>query len=187
MHIAFTIRKTFKGADHMKSDELENLSKENLIELLNMYSKNWLAMDGVWFQSVEQKYGMDEAIEHDKNAWRHYTEIEAARIKKFLRLPERAGIEGLKRALSFRMYANINEDEITVNQNVLIYRTLDCRVQNARKRKGMALHPCKSVGIIEYTYFAKAIDDRFVCEAVSCYPDITDSTCNCSWKFTLSI
>lgn len=27
-------------------------------------------MDGVWFQSVERKYGMDEAMHHDREAWR---------------------------------------------------------------------------------------------------------------------
>lgn len=170
----------------MKNKEIEKLSKENLLKLIEIYSKNWLAMDGVWFQSIEQKFGMDEAIEHDMNAWRRFTEIEAKRIKNFLRLPEMSGIEGLKKALSYRLYANINDDEITIiNNNVLIYRTLDCRVQNARKEKGMEFHPCKSVGVVEYTYFAKTIDDRFECEAISCYPEITDLTCNCSWKFTL--
>ncbi len=164
---------------------IRDLGRDDLLKLIEIYSKNWLAMDGVWFQSIERKFGMDEAMEHDENAWRSFTVIEANRIKQFLNLPERAGIEGLKRALAFRTYANINEDEITTKDNVLIYRTLDCRVQNARKRKGMEFHPCKSVGVIEYTYFAKVIDDRFVCEAVSCYPDITDETCNCSWKFTL--
>lgn len=164
---------------------IENLPREDLLKLLDIYAKNWLAMDGVWFQSIEQKFGMDEAIEHDKNAWRNFTVIEANRIKNFLKLPERAGIEGLRQALSLRLYANINIDELIVKDNVLIYRTLDCRVQNARKRKGMEFHPCKSVGLIEYTYFAKEIDDRFECEAISCYPDITDDTCNCSWKFTL--
>jgi len=104
---------------------------------------------------------------------------------RIVRLPDRSGIEGLKRALPFRLYANINEDEIIVKDNILIYRTLDCRVQNARKEKGMEVHPCKSVGIIEYTYFAKVIDDRFECEAISCYPEITDATFNCAWKFTL--
>ncbi len=169
----------------MKNKEIDNLSREDLLTLLGLYAKNWLALDGVWFQSIEQKYGMEEAVEHDINAWRRFTEIEADRIKKFLRLPERSGIEGLKRALSLRMYANLNEDEIIEKDNVLIYRTLDCRVQNARKRKGMEFHPCKPVGLVEYTYFAKAIDDRFECEALSCYPDVTDQTCNCSWKFTL--
>jgi len=166
--------------------ELQKLAKEELLELLHMYSKNWLAMDGVWFQSIEEKFGMEEAIQHDENAWRRFTVIEAERIKKFLKLPERPGIEGLKKALKYRMYANINADEITVTDNLLIYRTLDCRVQNARKRKGMEFHPCKSVGIIEYTYFAKTIDDRFECEALSCYPEITDNSCNCSWRFTLT-
>lgn len=169
----------------MGNSAIKQLSKEELLHLLDIYAKNWLAMDGVWFQSIEQKFGMDEAIEHDKNAWRNFTVVEAARIKQFLQLPERAGIEGLEKALKFRVYAAINQDEILAKENVLIYRTLDCRVQNARKRKGMEFHPCKSVGLIEYTYFAKTIDDRLSCEAISCYPDITDTTCNCSWKFTL--
>jgi len=170
----------------MSNKSIELLEKPDLLRLIDIYSKNWLAMDGVWFQSIERKFGMDEAIEHDENAWRSFTVIEANRIKQFLNLPEQAGVEGLKKALAFRMYANINEDEIIVKENVLIYRTLNCRVQNARKRKGMAFHPCKSVGIIEYTGFAKTIDDRFTCEAISCYPDVTDETCNCSWKFTLA-
>lgn len=170
----------------MNNKELSNLSKEDLLKLIELYSKNWLAMDGVWFQSVEEKFGMAEAIEHDENAWRHFTVIEAKKIKQFIKLPEQAGVEGLAKALKYRFYANINEDEIIVDGNSLTYRTLDCRVQNARKNKGMDFHPCKSVGIIEYTYFAKTIDSRFECEVISCYPEITDLSCNCSWKFTMT-
>lgn len=111
--------------------------------------------------------------------------IEARRIKQFLQLPEKAGLEGLARALSFRFYANLNRDEIHIQGNTLLYRTLDCRVQAARSRKQMELHPCKSVGIIEYSGFARTIDERITCECVSCYPDVTDSTCSCAWLFTL--
>lgn len=165
--------------------KIEELSKDQLLELVRMYAKNWLAMDGVWFQSVEKKFGMDEAMEHDANAWRIFTKVEARRIKEFLKLPDNSGLEGLKQALAFRFYSALNHDEILVEGNTLIYKTCLCRVQNARQRKGMEFHPCKPVGIIEYTYFAKVIDSRFECEAISCYPDITDTTCACSWKFTL--
>lgn len=171
----------------MANDIIQNLERKDLLRLIDIYAKNWLAMDGVWFQSVEQKFGMGEAIEHDENAWRQFTVIEAKRIIDFLALPEQAGVDGLKKALALRMYANINEDEISTIDNTLIYKTLDCRVQNARKRKGMEFHPCKSVGIIEYTFFAKTIDSRFSCEAISCYPDVKDTTCNCAWKFTLHV
>lgn len=166
-------------------ENLSSYTKDELIRLIEIYSKNWLAMDGVWFQSIEQKLGMDEAMYHDEAAWRRFTVIEAKRIKEFLQLKENAGIEGLAKALRLRFYANINKDKIEIDGNTLIYSAVDCRVQTARKRKGMPFHPCKRVGIIEYREFAKVIDERFTCECVSCYPDITDDTCCCKWKFVL--
>lgn len=173
----------------MKKNEIwDSFSREELIELIETYSKNWLAMDGVWFQSVERKYGMEEAIYHDREAWKSFTVIEARRIKQFLSLPERAGLEGLAKALALRFYGNINKDEIILSpdKKTLIYRTLECRVQSARKRKQMGFHPCKSVGIIEYSGFAQVIDNRITCECLSCYPEITDDSCCCAWRFTLN-
>lgn len=171
-----------------KNEILDSFSREELIELIETYSKNWLAMDGVWFQSVERKYGMEEAIYHDREAWKSFTVIEARRIKQFLSLPERAGLEGLAKALALRFYGNINKDEIILSpdKKTLIYRTLECRVQSARKRKQMEFHPCKSVGIIEYSGFAQVIDNRITCECLSCYPEITDDSCCCAWRFTLN-
>lgn len=37
----------------MKNDYLRSLPKERLIELIEDYAKNWLAMDGVWFNSKQ--------------------------------------------------------------------------------------------------------------------------------------
>ena len=169
----------------MYEDILRTLSREQLVELLSLYAKNWLAMDGVWFQSVERKFGMEEAMFHDAEAWRRFTAIEARRIKAFLGLPERPGLEGLAKALSLRFYANLNRDGVEIDGNTLIYRVKECRVQSARKRKGMPLHPCRPVGLIEYAGFAKEIDDRIACQCLSCYPEVHDPDCSCAWKFTL--
>ncbi len=169
----------------MKNENLGELSKEELISLIEIYSKNWLAMEGVWFQAVEKRFGMDAAMDCDVEIWDRFSDIEARKIKKYLGLPDRAGIEGLRRALGFRMYKSINDDEFTVDGNKVVYRVLDCRVQTARSRKGMEWHPCKPAGVADYTSFAKVIDDRFTCRALSCYPDVTDEGCCCSWEFTL--
>lgn len=168
-----------------RENGLAALSKSELIELIQLYSKNWLAMDGVWFQSIEQKFGMDEAMYHDGEAWKRFTEIEARRIKDFLKLPEEAGLEGLRQALSLRFYANLNRDEFVMSGDTLIYRVLDCRVQTARARKKMDFHPCKPVGLIEYAGFAKVIDRRITCKCLSCYPAVEDTSCCCAWQFTL--
>lgn len=70
----------------MYNKYLAELSKEQLLELIELYAKNWLAHDGVWFQSIERKSGMAEAMYHDEEAWKRFTVIEAKRIKEFLQL-----------------------------------------------------------------------------------------------------
>lgn len=166
---------------------LNDFSKEQLIQLVEIYARNIYALDGVWFQSIEKAEGMDTAMLHDKNAWRRFTETEARRIKNFLKLPEHPGLDGLKQALSLRFSALANPQIEFIHQpDSLTYRVVECRVQSARKSKGMPYHPCKSVGIIEHEFFAKIIDSRIDCEPVSCFPDVTDEGCACSWRFTLN-
>ncbi len=171
----------------MKNNILQAFSKEELIRLIEDYSKNWLAMDGVWFQSVERTRGMDEAMYHDAEAWRRFTVIEAKRIKQFLGLPEHPGLEGLARALQLRFYANLNEADFIWEEDgkALVYRTRECRVQRARERKGLPFHPCKPVGEIEYAGFARTIDERIASECLSCFPEVTDPGCCCAWRFRL--
>lgn len=41
---------------------LYDLSKEELVKIIVDDAKNWLAHDGVWFQAVEKRYGMDVAV-----------------------------------------------------------------------------------------------------------------------------
>lgn len=168
------------------SEALESLSHEQLIELVQVYAKNIIAIDGTWFQSVERSEGMDKAMYHDVEAWKRFTVSEARRIKNFLKLPEHAGLEGLAEALTLKSSVVSNTFRIQKSDTVLYFQVVECRVQTARARKGMPLHPCNPAGEAEYEGFAKTIDDRIQCECLSCYPDLTDDSCSCSWKFTLN-
>lgn len=166
---------------------LEDYTREQLIQLLEITAKDLMAIDGTWFQSLEREQGMDEAVHHDQEAWRRFMPSEAYRIRTFLGLDEHSGLEGLAKALPLRCTSLANEWEIVwEDDGSLLFRITDCRVQNARKRKGMEFHPCKSVGIIEYSEFARAFDERIQCACVSCFPDITDDTCNCAWRFYMT-
>jgi hypothetical protein len=165
---------------------IDDLDREALLRLLNNYAKNWLAHDGCWFQAIEEDAGIDKAMDYDREAWRRFTVVEARRIIEFLDLPQNSGIEGLKRALRFRLYSTLNVDEIEIpDERTLIYYVKTCRVQAARRRKGLQDFPCASVGIVEYEYFAKTIDSRLETERISCPPEITNPEYHCIWKFTL--
>ena len=74
---------------------LQDLSKEELIAIIVDDAKNWLAHDGLWFQAVDQKYGMETAIEIDKAAWEKFTVVEAKRIMSRLGIEPGGGIPAL--------------------------------------------------------------------------------------------
>ncbi len=165
---------------------LKKLPREALAELVEKIAVNWLANDGIWFQAVENKHGMFDAKRCNDTCWTRFSPYEAARIKQLLELPENGGIPALKQALSFRLYAVINEQTIEdVDDNCIIFRMNNCRVQAARKRKGLPDYPCKSAGMVEYPYFATAIDSRIKTECLGCPPDEHPPEWFCAWKFTL--
>jgi len=167
-------------------DILKELPREVLLKLLKSIGINWLANDGIWFQAVENSFGMNDAKRCNDSCWTRYSPYEANRIKALIDLPENGGLSALKKALSFRMYALINKQTVEeIDNKTIVFRMIDCRVQAARKRKGLPDYPCKSVGLVEYPYFAKAIDSRIRTDCIGCPPDDHPDEWFCAWRFTL--
>lgn len=166
----------------------DDLTHKQTIDLLEDFAKRWLAHDGLWFQSIEQERGIEEAIHHDIESWRNFTVIEAKRIQEFLQLPSQGGLDALERALNFRLYAFLNKQNIErPDEKTLIFKMTDCRVQSARARKNLPDFPCKPVGEVEYTLFAKTIDSRISTRCIACPPDVHPNEFYCGWEFTLLI
>ncbi|MCU0724761.1 MAG: DUF6125 family protein [Planctomycetes bacterium] len=157
-----------------------------LREILGDFARNWLAHDGVWFQAVEKAHGMVAAMAADAEAWGRFAEIEAKRIVSRFGLPEGGGLDTLAAALVRRMYAALNRYEVRrVDERTLRFRMVDCRVQQARDRKGLAPFPCKPVGEVEFSSFARGVDPRIVSRCVVCPPDGRSGDGWCEWEFTL--
>lgn len=165
---------------------LLDMEPEKLENLKNRVAKNWLVNDGVWFQAIEFSEGMDEAKRCNDSCWAQFSPFEAAAIKQLLGLDANPGLEGLKRALGFRVYEAINVQSIVEEtEKSFVFQMNQCRVQNARKRKGLDDYPCKSGGLVEYRYFARAIDSRIKTECLGCPPDVHPQEWFCAWKFSL--
>jgi hypothetical protein len=166
---------------------LRSLDKEELVRIIVDDAKNWLAHDGLWFQAVERVHGMEAAIAADRAAWERFTVVEAKRIMDRLGMQPGGGIPALLECLKHRFYARLNTQEVieaTADRAVFVMR--DCRVQSARKRKGLPDFPCKSVGLAEYAEFAKAVDPRIRTRCIACPPDDHPADVWCAWEFTIS-
>lgn len=73
--------------------------QEDISHELADAARNWVAIDGLWFQAVEEAYGMEAAIALDRLVWERFVPIEARRIKERLSLPENGGLDALEIAL----------------------------------------------------------------------------------------
>jgi hypothetical protein len=163
---------------------IDDLSRDDLLKLVKMYAKNWLAHDGCWFLAAEEQLGLEKAIELDAKAWSCFSPIEARRIMQTFDIPEGGGLAELIHALDYRLYASVNRQEVErVDEHTVRFRMVECRVQQTRQRKGLPAFPCKSVGLVEYSRFASAIDPDIETSCVHAPPDgVTD--CYCEWQFT---
>ena len=167
-------------------ERLSQLSKDELIGLLEDAAKNWLSHDGLWFLAVERAFDLETAVRLDAEAWEQFTVVEAKRIMTRWGIAPGGGVPALAEALRFRLYAYLNAQETeVVDERTLIFRMIGCRVQSTRKRKGLPDFPCKPVGLVEYAGFARTIDPRFRTRCIACPPDPHPEEFWCAWEFTL--
>ncbi len=186
--VSIQLKRLAKALDFKLDDgipqPLLDLPDEKLELLRKSVSINWLANDGVWFQAVEFDRGMNDAKRCNDSTWAQFSPFEAHSIKKMLNMGEHPGLDGLKKALQYRLYAFVNKQSFHDDTpNSFIFQMDECRVQIARKRKGLQDYPCKSGGLVEYTTFAEAIDSRIKTEVLSCPPDPHPQEYYCAWRF----
>jgi Family of unknown function (DUF6125) len=163
-----------------------SMSREELLQALEMFAKNWLAHDGCWFLAAEERLGMEAAIELDTRAWERFAAAEAHRIMTTFQIPHQGGLGALEKALGLRMYALINAQrmEWSADRKRLRFFMDVCRVQETRRRKGLSDFPCKSVGTVEFETFARTIDSRIRTTCLLCPPETAEGK-YCGWEFSL--
>ncbi|HVN03515.1 MAG TPA: DUF6125 family protein [Bryobacteraceae bacterium] len=164
----------------------ETMGREDLLRALEMFAKNWLAHDGCWFLAAEERFGMETAIELDACSWARFAAAEARRIMATFDIPADGDLPALEKALGLRLYSVVNTQRVewTQDRQRLRFFMDECRVQQARQRKGLPSFPCKPVGMVEFETFAKTVDPRISTTCLGCPPDAPAGT-YCAWEFTV--
>ncbi|MFH1034158.1 MAG: DUF6125 family protein [Pseudomonadota bacterium] len=165
---------------------LKDMPRDELARAVNALAANWYVGDGIWFQQLEGLYDMDLAKRANDSVWARYAPYEAEHIRLFLGLPERCGLQGLRAALPLRSAALINACAYEWDpQGALVLRVLDCRIQTARRRRGLPDYPCQSAGMVEQMFFARALDPRLETQCLACPPQPHEEDWCCAWRFSL--
>jgi hypothetical protein len=164
-----------------------DLDEKELSDLALEMSKNWVACDGFWFQTIEHNYDYEMLTTkriNDSN-WVRFSQVEAKMIMRRFNLPENGGLPVLREALQHRQYARVSKYTVEEDQGKLILTINRCRVQDARKRRGLPDYDCKSSGVSEYRWFARGVDPRIKVRCLGCPPGNHPQEWWCRWEFYL--
>lgn len=168
----------------MSSKVLESMTRGDLIRYVEILSKNLLTLDGYWFLGVESRFGIDAAIDLDRNAWEQYAVSEAKRVKELLGT-DGGTLEDLERALHLICFSPSSGVRTEILDGRLIMTVTKCRPQRARTRDGRGEFACKPVGMAHLSNFAKTINPRLETRCAFAPPDPHPEGIWCSWEFAM--
>ncbi len=169
----------------MKDIDMETLPKETLINIIKMFARNWLTVDGLWFQGVEEKYGMDAAMELDVRMWNREAAIEARRIKKTLNITDK-GLDGIMKAIPFITCTPampFHYEERTPNRAVIYCPS--CVPQENRVKQGIGEFPCRPTGDAVFARLIEEFDPSVKFRCIECPPGPHPKEYWCKWEFTV--
>ena len=170
--------------------KLEDLPKETLIKLVKLYSRNWITVDGLWFQNVEDKWGLEAAVEIDFKMWKVNARVEAQRVKEALGDVldlYKGGLFSIFKALNFitwqpaQPFFEVEE----LSESKLILSHPHCPMQEGRLAKGRPELPCKEIGIVYFEEIAKVFEPRVKVKCLLCPPDPHPPNLWCKWELML--
>jgi len=155
-------------------------------KLLEVCSRSFTTVDGLWFLAVEQKYGFDAALELDLEVWRRFSRVHGRRLLKSFAIKEDSPIRTLVKLLQADPIMSIYRPEVvTLTDNKAVFRCVECPTQIARIRDGKGVFPGQRVCSAMYTAYAELIDPRIKTDCLTCSPDADQPGYWCEWQFEI--
>jgi hypothetical protein len=174
-----------ESARETDREMLMDMPSEKLLDLFFLQMRNLWAVDGLYFLGIEDKVGTESATEIDRNVWEIMGKIEARRIKESFEI-EGNDLNELITALKLTSWSlDLENKEIIEEENRVLFRNTDCRVQKTRLKKNLFEFPCKNVRWGYLKTFAKEINENIVVECSICPPDEHDDDLWCEWEFRM--
>ncbi len=170
----------------MEQVSLEKLSKDTLIKLLKVYSRNWQTLDGLWFGNVEARYGLQAAVTLDIQNWKKQAAVEAERIKDALGLSG-GGLAQVLTVLSLMSWQLTSPLFVCEKESPtqIVFYYPHCAVQEGRAKRNKPVFPCKEMKLTLLSSIARVVEPRAIVRCLFCPPDAPQPKQWCKWELTL--
>jgi hypothetical protein len=167
--------------------KLENFSPEFLRELVKMYGKFYIAMDGFWYLGVKEHIDNETALKIDLWVWDKVARYELKRLAKMAGI-EGDGIDAVFKFLQIVPWMQVTEFRAELESPTRgVLTVTKCSILEALEREGQGREAdiCSQVDTAALRAYARFFNPDIKVEPLFLPPrDDREGIC-CSWEFTL--
>ena len=165
--------------------KLGDFSPHALAELLKLYAKLYVAMDGIWYLTVKERLGDEEALACDIQAWEKNCRYEMARIRRQLKIRGN-DITSLMKAFQLCPWCLLMKFDIEIkDSNSALFTVTYCPTLNALEGEGGGREEeiCKVVEPRIMQAYASALGSDIRVRCVKSPPRKSRDDICCQWEF----
>jgi hypothetical protein len=168
-------------------NELMDLPKSTLADLVNVWLKTFWSLQNYWMIFTEETSGFETTAKLDHKIWQKVGPIQAYRVKQALGLGDDIQSLATMFKLTAPQWAPAGfEWEITeITETRLVMTVAECPMGKFRKAADLELMPCKLAIPSVYDVMAKVINEKIVTNCLHAHPDPPKEGTMCQWECKL--
>ena len=175
------------SGNYLPEMRLERFSKGTLIELLRLYSRLYMALDGFWYLAVKERNGNEEALACDLWVWEKASKYELARVTKLMKI-EGNDVAALARAFQVGpWFWNLEYDMEVKNKNHAVLTVSHCPTLVTLEKEGTGREDsiCNLMEPKFFKDYASFFDSDIQVKCLKSPPRESKNDICCRWEFKL--
>ena len=176
-----------EGEGSRPTVQLDGLSKAELVELVRLYSRLFLAVDGFWYLAVKELVGEDMATACDLWVWDRYSPYEINRLIQ-LRNIKGNDLKAFATTFSFSpWFSNLTYKFTQEAENKLTLTVLECPTLQALEGEGTGRENtiCRQVDPELLQMYIQSFNPRGKAVPIELPPRTSGASICCRWQFII--
>jgi len=165
-----------------QAERLSKLSKDKLLEFIDMLQKNWWNLQNNHMLYINNEYGEEAAVRSDSHVFPANATVQVYRLKKMFNLKD--DLRSLMDAMVLStIFANGDYEIWKIDEKRFRIKVTNCYQQVRRLEDGIGELACKPAGIAICEAAAKVINPAAEVKCLVCPPDEHPDDVWCDWEF----
>lgn len=167
-----------------QQERFSQLSKEQLIDVIDMIQKNWWNLQNNYILHINTQYGEEAAVKADAICFPANAKVQMYRLQKMLKLKK--DLSALMDAMVLStIWTNCDYDLKIVDEKAFRITVTNCYQQVRRLEDGLGELGCKPAGIAICEAAAEVIVPGVQVKCLACPPDPHPKDVWCDWEFRI--